>query len=231
MLRQSIGGRVTIDGGKVRTDGQLDSVERSVEIESDGDLLHTVIRMSQSFPVTVDDLWDACTSSDRLSQWLGPVSGDLRAGGSYELEGNASGTIESCTRPEAFRISWEFEGYVSWVSAQMNPDAPDGSRLTLEHTADTSVEEWTDYGPGAGGVGWDLAFLGLSNHLIHGATVAPEATEWVESDDARQFIIESSRLWAEQSIKAGTSIAEARKAEKLTTAAFLGEAEEEETGP
>jgi hypothetical protein len=42
----------------------------------------------------VDDAWDGCPSLDRLPQWFLPVSGELRLGGRYQLEGNAGGTVE-----------------------------------------------------------------------------------------------------------------------------------------
>jgi uncharacterized protein YndB with AHSA1/START domain len=210
----------------IRSAGQLGSVERSVVAEPEGDVLHTVIRLSQSFPVRVDEAWDACTAPGRLSQWLGPVSGDLRPGGTWQLEGNASGTIESCNPPEQLRVSWEFDGYLSWVVMSFVEEGPERTTVTLEHIADATGEDWAVYGPGAGGVGWDLAFLGLANHLIYATVVAPESTTWVESEDARQFISESSRLWAEESIRAGTDSDAAKNAEALTTAAFLGEAEE-----
>ena len=48
-------------------------------------------------------LWDACTNAERIPRWFLPVSGDLRLGGRYQLEGNAGGTIERCDPPRSLR--------------------------------------------------------------------------------------------------------------------------------
>ena len=40
-----------------------------------------------------DDVWDALTSPERLSRWLGPVSGDLRPGGTFALDGRHGPTL------------------------------------------------------------------------------------------------------------------------------------------
>src|SRR5690606_22050656 len=50
-----------------------------------------VARLMRSYPTTQDDLWDAITNPERIPRWFMPVSGDLRPGGHYQLEGNAGG--------------------------------------------------------------------------------------------------------------------------------------------
>ena len=52
--------------------------------------------ISQVYAAAVGDVWDACTNPERIPRWFVPVSGDLRLGGRYQIEGNASGTIERC---------------------------------------------------------------------------------------------------------------------------------------
>jgi hypothetical protein len=39
------------------------------------------------YPASQSDLWDAVTNADRIPRWFLPVSGDLRLGGHYQLEG------------------------------------------------------------------------------------------------------------------------------------------------
>ena len=48
------------------------------------------------YPADQADLWDALTNADRIPRWFLPVSGDLRVGGRYQLEGNAGGVVERC---------------------------------------------------------------------------------------------------------------------------------------
>ena len=60
------------------------------------------ITISQAYDAPIDDLWDACTNIERIPRWLMPITGDLRRGGHYQLEGNAGGTITACEPPTAF---------------------------------------------------------------------------------------------------------------------------------
>ena len=55
--------------------------------------------LTRSYATTVEDLWDAATSKERIPRWFLPVSGRLELGGRYQLEGNAGGTIRHCERP------------------------------------------------------------------------------------------------------------------------------------
>ena len=48
-------------------------------------------------------MWDACTDPERIGRWFLPVSGDLRLGGRYQLEGNAGGEILRCEPPTCSR--------------------------------------------------------------------------------------------------------------------------------
>ena len=211
---------MTDDG--VRTEGQLDAVDRTVVAVEEGGAVHTVVTLSQSYDTDVEDLWEACTDPERLARWFAPVHGDLRRGGRYQIKGNAAGTIETCKPPHAFTATWEFDGHVSRIAVRLKADGDGRARLTLEHTADDDPDSWATYGPGAAGVGWDLGLLGLANHLAFGSATPPEATAWVDSADAQRFITDSSRKWADRSIAAGTPKHAARAADRRTRAAFLG---------
>lgn len=204
--------------------GQLDDVERRLSVSEEGGRSTVVATMSQVYDTTVEDLWDALTSKERLPRWFAPVSGDLRLGGRYQIEGNAGGTIEECEPPSGFNITWEFGGGISWVGVRVAPEG-DGARFTLEHTAkeDMPNEFWDTYGPGATGVGWDLMFLGLALHLTTGASRPAEGSEWEQSDSAREFITDASRRWADASVAAGTPEDKARAAERQTTAFYTGQ--------
>ncbi|WP_324653506.1 SRPBCC family protein [Georgenia sp. H159] len=205
--------------------GQLDAVERTLSMTEHDDAMTAVATLSQVYDTSVADVWDACTSADRLPRWFLPVSGDLELGGHYQLEGNAGGTVEACDPPSSFRISWEFGGNVSWVTVRVDPAGKDAARLTLEHTAPAALPNdfWQTYGPGATGVGWDLALLGLALHLATGADKPAEGSGWEQSEEARAFIAGSSRRWADASVAAGTPEEQARAAERNTTAFYTGQ--------
>ena len=80
-----------------------------------------VMTISQVYDTDVDDLWDACTNAERIPRWFLPVSGELKVGGKYQLEGNAGGTVERCDPPKSFAATWEFGGDVSWIEVRLTP--------------------------------------------------------------------------------------------------------------
>lgn len=182
-----------------------------------------VVTISQAYEGSLDDVWGACTNPERIPRWFLPVSGDLRLGGRYQLEGNAGGTIERCDPPNSFAATWEMGEQESWIEVSLS-EQPDGRiRLELAHVAHVSDEFWARFGPGAVGVGWDLALIGLVRHLSGAAPVDPQqAAAWVGSDDGRQFITLSSELWGQASTTAGTPGAGAWAAAERTTAFYTG---------
>lgn len=208
----------------VDVDGQIEAVSRGLQTRAQDGEETLVSTISQRYDTTVEDLWEACTSTERLPRWFAPVSGDLRLGGKYQVEGNAGGTIETCEVPRSFSATWEFGGNVSWIAVRVAPEG-DGARLTLEHTAyaDTESQFWKQFGPGATGVGWDLALVGLAQYLHAGANTPQEADGWEKTDAGHRFITTSSARWAEASVEYGTPRADAEAARDRTTAFFLGE--------
>jgi uncharacterized protein YndB with AHSA1/START domain len=181
----------------------------------------TTIR--RSYHASVDDVWDACTNPERIPRWFLPVSGELRLGGRYQLEGHAGGTIERCDPPNGFAATWEYGGDVSWIEVRLRPEAGGRTRFELEHVAHIDDERWAEFGPGATGVGWDLALMGLGIHLSTDATVDPEAVAaWSASPDGVRFMTLSSERWSEASVAAGTDTTEAQAAAARTTAFYTG---------
>jgi uncharacterized protein YndB with AHSA1/START domain len=210
---------------RIDTRGQLEAVERTVTARSgerDG-TIRTAVILSQSYATGAEDLWEACSTADRLARWFAPVEGELRLGGRFQVQGNAGGTIETCDPPRGYSVTWEFGGEVSWLEVKVEPEGDERSRLVLTHTGDGDRGRWDQFGPGAVGIGWDLSLLGLSTHLASGAGRPAEATEWAQSDDAKAFMAASSRLWSDASVRGGTPDGDARAAEARTTAFYLGE--------
>jgi uncharacterized protein YndB with AHSA1/START domain len=62
------------------------------------------IRVEDVYDTDINDLWDACTSSERLARWIAEVSGDLRVGGTIHLSFTSTwkgpGRIEICEQPQ-----------------------------------------------------------------------------------------------------------------------------------
>src|SRR4051794_10347845 len=69
----------------------------------------------RSYDTTVEDLWEAITTRERVARWFLPVEGELKLGGRYQLVGNAGGTITLCEPPKSLELTWEIMGGTSWV--------------------------------------------------------------------------------------------------------------------
>jgi uncharacterized protein YndB with AHSA1/START domain len=179
--------------------------------------------ISRTYDAGVEELWDACTNPERIPRWFLPVSGELRLGGRYQLEGNAGGTIERCDPPHGFAATWEYGGDVSGIEVRLVPEAEGRTRLELDHVAHVDDARWTEFGPGATGVGWELGLMGLGLHLAGGQAVdSEEVAAWSASDEGRKFMTRSSQGWRDASIAAGTDPEAAEAAATRTTAAYTG---------
>jgi uncharacterized protein YndB with AHSA1/START domain len=180
------------------------------------------VTITKRYRTTAEDLWDACTSADRIPRWFLPIAGDLRVGGRYQLEGNAGGEVLTCDPPTAFTATWEFGGQVSWIEVRVSADG-DGARLELEHIAHVDDAMAQQFGPGAVGIGWDLGLLGLHLHLASGETVDPKEFEaWSASVDGRRFVTQSGEAWHDADVAAGTDAAVARGSADRCIEAYTG---------
>ena len=183
--------------------------------------------VSRTYATDPDDLWDALTRPERIPRWFLPVTGDLREGGHYQLEGNAGGTVEQCEPPRRFRVTWVMgDGGPTWLTVTLSAagqGSPQGTRLDLEHVGVVPAELWEQFGPGATGIGWDLTLHGLALHLGSGATVDPQAAAaWSASDEGLAFLQRSGDAWRDADVEAGTSPAEAAVRAARTLAAYTG---------
>jgi len=192
------------------------------DVVRDGKPARAVIA-SRSYPTDIADLWDALTTAERISRWLAPVSGDLRLGGRYQIQGNAGGEILACEPPRRLEVSWTGPGPDTWVTVTLTPEAA-GARLTLEHVAPVGDDDsfWVQYGPGAVGVGWDLSFLGLALHVADPTAPRQDPEAWVARPENKAIIRASSEAWRDASIAFGTELQAAREAGERTTAFYTG---------
>ncbi len=199
----------------------IGAVTREVETRDRDGRPVRVVRASRTYPTDIDDLWDAITSPERIPRWFLPVSGDLRLGGHYRLEGNASGEITACEPPRRLALTWAAGGgEPSWVTVRLSKHQ-DGALLELEHVAHVPPEFWDQFGPGAVGVGWDGALYGLLKHLETGLPNDPAAAAtWHETEEGRAFYRASSLGWRRAAIAAGEDEAAAHEAARRTFAFY-----------
>ena len=171
------------------TRADAEAAEREVRsLEWEGKAARAVITR-RAYGTGIEDLWDAIVKPERLKRWFLPVSGDLREGGTYQLEGNAGGKIKRCEAPRLLAVTWEINNGVGWVNVNLDPIDDGKTRLVLEHIAHEDAAFlgfWEQFGPGAVGVGWDLGLAALADYVkTSGGTFAAEQDAWLKTDDGR----------------------------------------------
>ena len=195
------------------------------EVERDGQPAR-VVSGARTYATSAEDLWDALTNAERIPRWFLPITGDLKPGGRYQLEGHAGGEITRCDAPEILDVTWECGENVSWVTVRLEADG-EGTRLTLAHTMlkdEASETHWKQYGPGATGVGWDLGFAGMGLYLESGeAVIQEESHAWMTSEKGKAFIRQSAKAWEDAHIKSGESEDVASAMAEQTAKAYTGE--------
>ena len=166
-----------------------------------GELVSVLLR--RSYDAAIEDVWDALTDPDRVKRWFLPLSGDLRVGGSFQLEGNAGGDILTCEPPRLLKVT--FGGPTSVVELRLSSDGGDDTVLELDHTVPLEFA-----GSGAGalyvGPGWDGAFLALA--LFLAGEVADDPVVAANSQEGQEFSRQSVHAWATAAEVSGTATAE-----------------------
>jgi len=204
-----------------------------IDVRSTGDITHEgmparIVSSRRFYDIPAQTLWKALTDPDRLPRWFLPINGDLRINGHYQLEGHASGKITQCDPPHALDLTWEHGENISWLRLSLESEGH-RTKLTLHHIMlkdEAGEAHWKTSGPGATGVGWELAFLALDYHLSNGgAMIDPKENEaWTISDAGKTFIRDSAKKWGEAHIVSGELETAARMAAETTTRFYTGEA-------
>jgi uncharacterized protein YndB with AHSA1/START domain len=85
------------------------------------------VRVEDLYDTDVRDLWQACTTPDRLARWLAQVDGDLRVGGTVHLVFTSTWTgparVEVCEEPHHLLLTTapgtDEEGQIeAWLTAE-----------------------------------------------------------------------------------------------------------------
>jgi uncharacterized protein YndB with AHSA1/START domain len=203
---------------------QLEAIQREVERKpaSDDAGERVAVLMRRTYDTPIHDVWDALTQPERIERWFMPISGDLRAGGNFQLEGNAGGDILTCEPPTLLRVT--FGDASSIVELRLISGSQSATVLELEHTVPIEMAQ-----SGAGalyvGPGWDGALLGLGLYLSGQAVGDP--VEAANTPEAREFsngsidawiaIIEDSRTATAEELAAAIEVARAQFAPDRAT--------------
>ena len=89
---------------------------------------------------------------------------------------------------------------------------------------DASEGHWKQYGPGATGAGWDMAFLGLGLHVDSGGQTVDqdESNAWMASDAGKVFLRASADAWGTAHVNAGEDAEVAKAMAKATGDFYTG---------
>jgi uncharacterized protein YndB with AHSA1/START domain len=170
---------------------QLDAIGRIVERQEREGGEVVSVQLTRGYHAAVEDVWSALTDPDRIRRWFYPISGDLRPGGSFQLEGNAGGDIVECDPPHRLKVT--FGGPTSLVELRLSAEGDSRTVLDMEHTVPTEMAQ-----SGAGalfvGPGWDGAFMALDLHLQ--GVVSDDPVAAANSPEAVEFSRGSIDLWS-----------------------------------
>jgi len=178
---------------------ELDAIRREVR---NGEAETVVVTLTRTYTADVDDVWEALTDPERIARWFSPVTGDLREGGTFQIQGNAGGDIRRCERPTW--LSLTFGSPDSIVDVRLTPE---GERTTLElaHAVPLAMA-----GSGAGalypGPGWDGALMGIGIYL-RGEAIGDPA-EAANSPEVVEFNKGSVDRWTAAVEASGTATPE-----------------------
>jgi uncharacterized protein YndB with AHSA1/START domain len=141
------------------------------------------------YDAEIEDVWDACTSPERIGRWFLPVTGKFRLGGTFHLKGNASGEVLHCEPPRLLRVSWAYGGRpTDEVALRLDPGADGGTLLELEHASVSRLVEvdgrlvdpfLNDLKTGiwGAGIGWELPLAYRLAKELRGELAGPPADE------------------------------------------------------
>jgi uncharacterized protein YndB with AHSA1/START domain len=187
----------------IDTTTQIDAIRRSVtrQPSETGEVVSVLLQ--RDYRGSVQDVWDAIADPERMKRWFLPVSGDLREGGDFQLEGNAGGRILRCDPPRLLRVT--FGSDESIVEVRLTPKGDEETYLELEHTVPIALA-----GSGAGalyvGPGWDGALMALGLYTAGVMTDDPVAA--ANSAEGQEFSRQSVVAWTSVIRASGTAEAE-----------------------
>lgn len=189
---------------------ETDSTEREIRNRPEAGPEAFTLVLRRQYDAPIEDVWDACTDPDRLNRWFLPVTGDLREGGSFQLEGNAGGEIRRCVPPRLLRITWQYgDRPPDDVELRLQADDDSHTTLVLEHATLTRKVEVNgrmvdvvlndaETGIWGLGTGWELGLIGL-DQFLHGAFADVPARESFDenSTELLELADRCGAAWAE----------------------------------
>jgi uncharacterized protein YndB with AHSA1/START domain len=150
------------------------------------------------YDAPIEDVWSACTDPDRVRRWLLPVTGDLRVGGRFALEGNASGEILRCEPPRLLAVTWVYgDRPADEVELRLSRGDDGGTLLELEHATVAELAPGEVDGAAVDavlgvGLGWELPLTYALPAFLAGSLPAAPPDE----EAMTKAVTSAARAWA-----------------------------------
>ncbi len=155
--------------------------------------------MRRRYDAPIEDVWDACTDPARISCRFIKPTGDLRAGGTFKLEGNASGEILRCEARRLLTVSWSYPNRpVDELELRLSPGEDSGTVLELEHASVAEVFITNDPQTGTWGIGpgWEAPLDYLAKYLRGELPDLPAAQWWEPTQEDEELGNRRGHAWA-----------------------------------
>jgi uncharacterized protein YndB with AHSA1/START domain len=130
------------------------------------------VRVEDVYDTGIDDMWQACTTPDRLARWIATVDGDLREGGTvhatFTSTWSGRARIDVCDSPHHLLVTMEpgtddETELEAWLTAE-----GDRTRLVVEERGlPTAALHFH-------GAGWQVHLEDLGRSLTDDAPVHPD---------------------------------------------------------
>ena len=132
------------------------------------------VRVEDVYDTDIDDLWEACTTPERLARWIARVSGDLQAGGQFHATFTSTATntgrVTACDAPHHLLVTMdpdsdgELPGEIEvWLTRE-----GERTRLIVEERG-LAVDKVHFHG-----AGWQVHLEDLGRALRTGASAHPD---------------------------------------------------------
>ncbi len=130
------------------------------------------VRVEDVYDTAIEDLWEACTTPDRLARWIAQVSGDLRVGGDVQVVFTSTwtgpGRIEVCDAPHHLLLTMQPGSEEECELEAWLTEEGSRTRLVVE---ERGLPRDSLYLHGAG---WQAHLEDLGQSLTTGASVHPD---------------------------------------------------------
>jgi uncharacterized protein YndB with AHSA1/START domain len=114
---------------------QIGAISREVSRQHTESGETVAVTLQRRYPADQADVWQAITDPVRVRRWFLPLTGDLREGGSLQLEGHAGGDIVRREPPRHLMVT--FGGETSIVDVMLSGDGQQ-TLLKLTHSCRSS---------------------------------------------------------------------------------------------